>query len=41
MLTGKDEKAKSSNTIGKIDILWRTSMGERGRLQTSQLPHKV
>uniref|UniRef100_A0A914UZB3 Trafficking protein particle complex subunit 13 n=1 Tax=Plectus sambesii TaxID=2011161 RepID=A0A914UZB3_9BILA len=24
-------------SIGKLDMIWRTSMGERGRLQTSQL----
>jgi len=24
-------------SIGKLDMVWRTSMGERGRLQTSQL----
>lgn len=23
--------------IGKLDIVWRTAMGDRGRLQTSQL----
>ena len=25
------------NLPGKLDIVWRTSMGDRGRLQTSQL----
>jgi len=40
-LTPKDEKGRSANTIGKLDIIWKTSMGERGRLQTSQLPRKV
>lgn len=28
---------KGVTSIGKLDIVWRTSMGERGRLQTSQL----
>ncbi|GFY76831.1 trafficking protein particle complex subunit 13 [Trichonephila inaurata madagascariensis] len=28
---------KNVASIGKLDIVWRTSMGERGRLQTSQL----
>jgi len=28
---------KSVTHIGKLDIVWRTSMGDRGRLQTSQL----
>ncbi|PAV75694.1 hypothetical protein WR25_08778 [Diploscapter pachys] len=28
---------KDMTTIGKLDMCWRTSMGERGRLQTSPL----
>ncbi|CAG5134188.1 unnamed protein product, partial [Candidula unifasciata] len=28
---------KGVTNIGKLDIVWKTSMGERGRLQTSQL----
>ncbi|XP_029639631.1 trafficking protein particle complex subunit 13 isoform X4 [Octopus sinensis] len=28
---------KGVTNIGKLDITWRTNMGERGRLQTSQL----
>ncbi|KAG8181663.1 hypothetical protein JTE90_009825 [Oedothorax gibbosus] len=28
---------KNVASIGKLDIVWRTCMGERGRLQTSQL----
>lgn len=28
---------KGITSIGKLDIVWRTSLGERGRLQTSQL----
>ncbi|XP_055619261.1 probable trafficking protein particle complex subunit 13 homolog [Toxorhynchites rutilus septentrionalis] len=33
-----DPKAlKAANNIGKLDIVWRSNLGERGRLQTSQL----
>lgn len=33
-----DPKAlKLANSIGKLDIVWRSNLGERGRLQTSQL----
>ena len=28
---------KGATNIGKLDIIWRTNMGDRGRLQTSQL----
>ncbi|XP_062543419.1 probable trafficking protein particle complex subunit 13 homolog [Armigeres subalbatus] len=28
---------KAANNIGKLDIVWRSNLGERGRLQTSQL----
>ncbi|XP_071954362.1 trafficking protein particle complex subunit 13-like isoform X2 [Antedon mediterranea] len=28
---------KGVSNIGKLDIVWRTNLGERGRLQTSQL----
>lgn len=28
---------KVANVVGKLDIVWRTAFGERGRLQTSQL----
>jgi len=28
-------------TIGKLDIVWRSNLGERGRLQTSQLQRTV
>jgi hypothetical protein len=27
--------------IGKLDIVWRSNLGERGRLQTSQLQRMV
>jgi hypothetical protein len=33
--------AQFAVSVGKLDITWRTSMGEMGRLQTSQLPRKV
>ncbi|ODM93596.1 Trafficking protein particle complex subunit 13 [Orchesella cincta] len=36
-LTPRSEQARLSTNIGKLDIVWRSSMGERGRLQTSQL----
>ncbi|XP_033636886.1 trafficking protein particle complex subunit 13-like isoform X2 [Asterias rubens] len=38
-LPGTDKPAviKGVSNIGKLDIVWKTSMGERGRLQTSQL----
>lgn len=32
---------KNVASIGKLDIVWRTCMGERGRLQTSQLERMV
>jgi len=28
---------RGASNIGKLDLVWRTSMGDRGRLQTSQL----
>jgi len=36
-LIPKSEQARLATNIGKLDIVWRSSMGERGRLQTSQL----
>ena len=32
---------KGVTNIGKLDIVWKTNMGERGRLQTSQLQRVV
>ena len=32
---------KGVTNIGKLDIVWKTTMGERGRLQTSQLQRVV
>ncbi|KAK6187872.1 hypothetical protein SNE40_005803 [Patella caerulea] len=31
------KQRKGLNNIGKLDIVWKTNMGEKGRLQTSQL----
>lgn len=37
-----DLKSLSGATnIGKLDIVWRSNVGERGRLQTSQLQRMV
>lgn len=37
-LAAQPERRRSGITsIGKLDIIWRSAMGERGRLQTSQL----
>lgn len=37
-----DQKAlRQTNNIGKLDIIWRSNLGERGRLQTSQLQRNV
>ncbi|RKP15096.1 hypothetical protein BJ684DRAFT_7545 [Piptocephalis cylindrospora] len=33
--------ALTSNALGKLDIVWRFSFGETGRLQTSQLTRRV
>ncbi len=40
-LVPKTEQARLSTNIGKLDIVWRSAMGERGRLQTSQLQRQV
>lgn len=38
----KDLKMMHNATnIGKLDIVWRSNLGERGRLQTSQLQRMV
>lgn len=36
-LAGNLKQLKLEKNIGKLDILWRSNLGERGRLQTSQL----
>lgn len=40
-LIPKSEQARLATNIGKLDIVWRSAMGERGRLQTSQLQRQV
>ncbi|KAK3827561.1 MAG: hypothetical protein J3Q66DRAFT_305974 [Benniella sp.] len=37
---GKELLAKTTNVLGKLDILWKSQFGETGRLQTSQLTRK-
>ena len=32
---------RGESNIGKLDLVWRTSVGDRGRLQTSQLQRMV
>lgn len=32
---------KSACDVGKLDIVWRSNLGQRGRLQTSQLQRSV
>ena len=32
---------KGVTNIGKLDIVWKTNLGEKGRLQTSQLQRVV
>ncbi|KAI9340314.1 hypothetical protein BDR26DRAFT_861696 [Obelidium mucronatum] len=39
--TENDPLSKSTPTLGKLDIQWRTTMGQQGRLQTSQLTRKI
>lgn len=40
-LIPKAENARTMTNIGKLDIVWKTSMGSNGRLQTSQLQRQV
>ena len=35
------EQLHSTTTLGKLDIVWMSGFGERGRLQTNQLPKPV
>jgi hypothetical protein len=35
------EQLHSTLTLGKLDIVWMSGFGERGRLQTNQLPKPV
>ncbi len=32
---------RGASNIGKLDLMWRTALGDRGRLQTSQLQRMV
>ena len=32
---------RGESNIGKLDLMWRTAIGDRGRLQTSQLQRMV
>ncbi|KAI8149512.1 hypothetical protein BJV82DRAFT_588327 [Fennellomyces sp. T-0311] len=45
MLTPRDPQndriARTTNALGKLDIVWRSAMGDLGRLQTSQLTRKA
>ncbi|KAI7868581.1 hypothetical protein BDF14DRAFT_1791807 [Spinellus fusiger] len=36
-----DRMARTTNALGKLDIVWRSAMGDIGRLQTSQLTRKA
>ena len=36
-----DPLARTTPTLGKLDMIWRTQLGQSGRLQTSQLSRKV
>lgn len=36
-LTADLKSLSGATNIGKLDIVWRSNLGERGRLQTSQL----
>jgi len=40
-LIPKSDEARTATSIGKLDIVWRTNMGDKGRLQTSQLQRQV
>ncbi|CAG8544498.1 2446_t:CDS:1 [Acaulospora morrowiae] len=35
-----DRLGRTTNALGKLDIVWRSHLGETGRLQTSQLTRK-
>ncbi|KAJ3057266.1 hypothetical protein HK097_009925 [Rhizophlyctis rosea] len=39
--TPNDPLARTTPTLGKLDMIWRTQLGQSGRLQTSQLSRKV
>jgi len=37
----QDGKAKTSPALGRLDIVWRSNLGEMGRLQTGTLERKL
>ncbi|KAI8048947.1 uncharacterized protein B0P05DRAFT_564098 [Gilbertella persicaria] len=39
--TDHDRISRTTNALGKLDIVWRSYMGDLGRLQTSQLTRKA
>jgi hypothetical protein len=39
--TENDRISRTTNALGKLDIVWRSYMGDLGRLQTSQLTRKA
>jgi hypothetical protein len=39
--TQNDRISRTTNALGKLDIVWRSYMGDLGRLQTSQLTRKA
>ncbi|KAJ3083602.1 hypothetical protein HDU99_008096 [Rhizoclosmatium hyalinum] len=39
--TRNDPITKQTPQLGKLDIQWRTTLGQQGRLQTSQLSRKI
>ena len=40
-LTADVRLLSGATNIGKLDMVWRSNLGERGRLQTSQLQRMV
>ncbi|KAI7904601.1 uncharacterized protein BX663DRAFT_502921 [Cokeromyces recurvatus] len=39
--SNNDRISRTTNALGKLDIVWRSYMGDMGRLQTSQLTRKA
>jgi hypothetical protein len=39
--SSNDPRVKASTTLGKMDIVWRSNLGETGRLQIGPLERKV
>lgn len=37
----KNNFARNTTTLGKLDIVWKSQLGQMGRLQTSQLSRKI